>query len=72
MQDVFEEMKQMGIACNTVSYNTTPNYDLYQAVTGDDDLAATRHNKAINDLFVDGHVASLPKIDPDSLVAKKP
>ncbi|MFG0247917.1 MAG: type II secretion system protein [Phycisphaeraceae bacterium JB051] len=55
-----------------VSYNTTPNYDLYQATTGDDDLAATRHNEAINDLFVDGHVASLPKIDPDSLVAKNP
>ena len=55
-----------------VAYNTTPNYDLYQSASGEDDLAATRHNQAINDLFVDGHVASLPKIEPDSLVVKNP
>lgn len=55
-----------------VAYNTTPNYDLYQAANGDDDLAATRHNQAINDLYVDGHVASLPRIDPGSLVVKNP
>jgi prepilin-type N-terminal cleavage/methylation domain-containing protein/prepilin-type processing-associated H-X9-DG protein len=55
-----------------VAYNTTPNYDLYLAATGEDDLAATRHNQAVNDLFVDGHVASLPKIESDTLVVKNP
>ena len=55
-----------------VAYDSTPNYDLYQTATGEDELAATRHSQSINDLFVDGHVASLPKIESETLIIKNP